>query len=95
MSAGADWFRYNNNFVMTYELVSIEVSGYAGGWNIDLADKADHKVSTTLSRIQANNELWDLVYNGIRHSAADGASTNTLARTKLELKQPPASQQSS
>ncbi|WP_157357302.1 hypothetical protein [Amycolatopsis nigrescens] len=85
VSAGADWFRDQDQFVKTYELTWVEVSGYAGGWNLGLRDTQDNKIDTTLSRVQTNNELWDLVYNGIRHSVANGAQTTPDAVKRLKL----------
>lgn len=35
--------------------------------------------------LQANQDLWDLVYNGIRHSVARGAETSGYARGALKL----------
>ena len=33
----------------------------------------------------SNRDLWELVYNGMRHSVATGATMNAIARRKLQL----------
>ncbi|RZS36975.1 hypothetical protein EV193_106210 [Herbihabitans rhizosphaerae] len=84
MSAGADWFR-DGQFIKTYELTSVRISGYAGGWNLILKDKDGREATTHYARLQSNPRLWDLVYNGILHSICDGASVNRDAVIKLRL----------
>lgn len=85
MSAGADWFINAGDFVKTYELTRLEVTDAFADHTLALLDKHGNKVRVSLSHFANNRELWDLVYNGIRHSVAAGADTNPLARTTLRL----------
>lgn len=86
MAAGADWFSLGGDWVKTYELISVRVTKAWGSDNLDLVDAASRKVSAKLTTIQQNRELWDLVYNGILHSASTGrASANQQARDRLRL----------
>jgi len=86
MSAGADWYKYGRRYVKTYELTSVKVKGTPGSWALDLRDAEGRKVWTQLWRIQQNPRLWDLVYNGIRHSVCNGAETNRRALDRLQLR---------
>ncbi|HVW43697.1 MAG TPA: hypothetical protein VHC18_20345 [Amycolatopsis sp.] len=72
--------------VKTYELTEITVRGTAaGGYNIELRDRNGGEADTALDFLYENHDLWDLVYNGIRHSVAAGAATTPLTRRKLRL----------
>jgi hypothetical protein len=85
-SAGAEWFARNKTWVRTYELTSIKVKTPANYRQLHLEDKDGRKMNIKLLTAQENQELWDLVYNGIRHSVIDGrAETNGLARRALRL----------
>lgn len=86
-SAGADWYMVGQRFVDTYELTSVKVGRAVSEVSRDLVmkDSSGRKVRTTLGSLQKNPLLWDLVYNGIRHSVRNGASTNRDARLYLEL----------
>ncbi len=84
-AAGADWVRTRNGWVKTYELVVVEM--HLNGTSIDLflKDSSDRSLNNQIADLQANRALWDLVYNGIRHSVANGAKTNGYARGALNL----------
>lgn len=87
MEAGADWFKYGRSWVKTYELteVKLEVSS-RGGDSLELKDAAGREVWITLSDIQSNWDLWNLVYDGIVHSVHHGgAVANEEAITWLLL----------
>ncbi|SFQ32474.1 hypothetical protein SAMN05421810_106130 [Amycolatopsis arida] len=89
ISAGADWLNCRGGFVKTYELTEIKVTpGGGGDPHIELFDQHGGSADTGMNLIQANQALWDLVYNGIRHSVANGATTNRLARKWLRLDDP-------
>nr|WP_207631457.1 MULTISPECIES: hypothetical protein [unclassified Actinopolyspora] len=90
MSAGADWFRYGKKgFIRTYELTSVKVTTEGASRALRLNDAEQRTLSVQLNDIQRNRELWDLVYNGILHSVrGNGAETNKLARTFLDLDNP-------
>lgn len=86
IAAGADWLNTRGGIVKTYELTEITVRGTAaGGYNIELRDQNGGEADTSLSFLCENRDLWDLVYNGIRHSIAAGAATTALTRRKLRL----------
>ncbi|TWE13820.1 hypothetical protein [Prauserella muralis] len=85
ISAGADWLNTRGEIVRIYELTAVKLKGTAGGYNIHLYDVHGHEADTGLDLMYANRDLWDLVYNGIRHSVAHGAQTDALTRSKLQL----------
>lgn len=91
MSAGADWFAYNNKvFVKTYELSEVKVSAGGTGRFLRMKDQSGRRAYIKLDDIQRNRELWDLVYNGIQHSVyVHGAETNKMAKDFLGLNMPP------
>ncbi|MPY96832.1 MAG: hypothetical protein GEU97_02335 [Actinophytocola sp.] len=96
LSAGADWFqlksvrfgaRRKQGFIKLYELREIEVSTGGVSLYLRLADDT-HGIDLALREWQCDRRMWDLVYNGILHSAAAGALVNRNARELLELDQP-------
>jgi len=86
MFAGANWYKYGRRYVKIYELTSVKVKGTPGSWALDLRDAEGRKVWTELDPIPQNPRLWDLVYNGIRHSVRNGAETNQRALDRLQLR---------
>lgn len=84
-AAGAEWFVRGRRWVRQYELVSVQVMGKWQLRYLRLTDREGRKVSLLVRDVQAVGELWDLVYNGIRHSVAAGAETNAAARRALKL----------
>ena len=85
-SAGADWFAIGKRFVDTYALSSVEVKAPTHYRELELEDSSGRRTSVQLMTVQANRDLWDLVYNGILHSVVHGgADTNALARRALKL----------
>jgi len=90
--AGADWVGDPYLFVKTYELVRVRVGIASGGLahELQLADTDGGTARYNISDLQANPELWDLVYNGLLHSVHhQGADTNQRARDYLLLNHPP------
>lgn len=84
--AGAGWFARGNSWVTTYNLTSIKVTIPQNDRYLDLEDSAGRQLRLPLATAQANKDLWDLVYNGILHSASIGdADINTLAGNDLRL----------
>jgi hypothetical protein len=80
-TAGTDWVRSNRHWVRTYELTSIRCEPRGGGSSFALVLKdRERRVELPLHVVQANKELWDLVYLGMRYSVANGAETNRSAR---------------
>ncbi|MBE9376554.1 hypothetical protein IQ251_19055 [Saccharopolyspora sp. HNM0983] len=85
-SAGAEWFAVRSEtYVRLYELSEVAVHGTAGSWNLELKDKHDGWAQVSLREVQYNRDLWDLVYNGIVYSVANGASAGTQTRNVLHL----------
>lgn len=85
-AAGAEWFACGKRWVKQYELTSITVRMRFSKRYLHLVDRDGRKVVLFIGDAQENQELWDLVYNGIRHSVAAGAETNWVARRALELR---------
>ena len=82
VTAGADWvMKFGRHWVNTYELTSIQYkSRGANGFELVLID-GDRKVSLKPYLVQANRKLWNYVYLGMRHSAANGAEVDRAARS--------------
>ena len=85
-AAGAEWFFHGGRWVRQYELTSVKVKMRFSLRYLRMTDRGGRTVTTFLGDLQTNQELWDLVYNGIRHSVAAGAETNWVARRALELR---------
>lgn len=88
MSAGADWFKHNDKWVDTYHLTKVKVIRSYAKFSVELDDgDGDPSVFIGLPDIQKQQALWDLVYNGILHSIANGTTkeVNSLAREHLKL----------
>lgn len=85
MSAGADWVNAGRGAVKTYELTSIKTAGKIGSHQLILTDGDGNEVERDLINFQANGDLWDLVFNGIRHSIAEGATITPEAYRVLKL----------
>ncbi|MBE9374932.1 hypothetical protein IQ251_10805, partial [Saccharopolyspora sp. HNM0983] len=84
--AGADWFRVNRKWVDTYALTDIELRGVWFGWMLRLRDSEGRRVRTYMPDVEANRQLWALVYNGMLHSAVNGAKVNNVAAGMLWLR---------
>lgn len=85
-AAGAEWFAVGNNWVDLYNLSSVEVKAPTHYREIILKDRSGRQADYQLMDIQENQDLWDLVYNGILHSVVKGgAETNTLGQSALKL----------
>ncbi|WP_263251669.1 hypothetical protein [Saccharopolyspora rosea] len=81
LTAGADWMKFRRRWVPTYELTSIQlVPRGANGHELILEDSHGRAVGITPYLLQANRRLWDLVYLGMRYSAANGATIDRTAR---------------
>lgn len=84
--AGADWVGESAGaHVKTYELVAVNVTRDWSGYRLALRDAQGRTYDDDLRRLQASPKLWDLVYNGIQHSALRGAEVNPLTRRVLKL----------
>lgn len=88
--AGADWVARGKTWVNTYELTSIRVVHDESRRKLRLVDSAGQLVNLPLQAVQGNQDLWDLVYNGILHSSKErDTDINALARHSLRLPHPP------
>lgn len=85
ISAGADWFMDRKTLIKTYELVQVAVEKDMSEGELHLRDQRGQQVSVGLASLQSNETLWDLVYNGIRHSVVNGAQVNRMAVERLHL----------
>jgi hypothetical protein len=65
-----------------YELRSIKAKGPA----LRLEGSNGWRVTLPFGLLEANQQLWELVYNGIRHSEAAGAEIDAHTRQLLGLK---------
>jgi hypothetical protein len=70
-----------------YELRSISVKDSSRGLSLRLVGPDKRRLTLPFGLLEANQRLWDLVYNGIRHSEAAGAEID--ARTRQLLALPP------
>lgn len=74
LAAGADWLQAGRtDWVGVYALRTVTVAAGTGQHWITLAHSGERHATISTNELHANPALWDLVYNGIRHSAADGA----------------------
>lgn len=86
LATGADWLSRNKQWVKTYELTTIKLGKRAGGYNLELADREGRSFTADLYELQRKPRLWDLVYNGLLHSAArNRPDLNRLAVDMLAL----------
>lgn len=67
-AAGATWIQHKKSWADSYDLVRIRQGVFGRSTGIRLTDAGGRHVDLTLREVQANPPLWDLVYNGIRHS---------------------------
>jgi hypothetical protein len=70
-----------------YELRSISVRDTSRGNALRIVGPNKQRLTFPFGLLEANPQLWDLVYNGIRHSEAAGAEID--ARTRQLLALPP------
>lgn len=87
LAAGATWLQNGRYWVDVYQLTRVEVKASGVNQMLRLRDSAGREIgSLKLGDVQRNQDLWDLVYNGIRHSVAAGsANPSPGSRRILEL----------
>lgn len=87
VAAGARWLQHKNTWVDTYDLTEIKIGANGANQVLKLTDSAGRRIQTLpLRDVQANADLWDLVYNGILHSTVNGkANPPRGTRTILKL----------
>lgn len=84
-AAGAEWLSEGKSWVKIYELTSIEAKASGTGMWITLKDKDGREVDAQAVTLQYNRRVWDLLYNGMLHSAVNGAYVNTRAQRAFRL----------
>jgi hypothetical protein len=73
LAAGSDWLQNGSQWVNVYELVEVKIGAAGANQVLRLKDSYGRRIrSVNLSDVQANQPLWDLVYNGILHSVVTG-----------------------
>lgn len=99
-SAGADWIKLDFNkrlyrrarsgYLKIYELTTVE--GYfAGGMlHLRIEDLDGRWLDRQVGDLQRDRRIWDLFYNGLLHSIANGAEINRTAVDLLKLRETPA-----
>lgn len=84
LTSGADWVKYRNTWVRTYELVRIHYTPAAQGMRHDVVlDESDHGVVIPVKVLQSNKQPWNYVHLGMRHSVANGAKVTRSARNQF------------
>jgi hypothetical protein len=68
-----------------YELRSISVADSPRGLALRLVGPNKQRLTLPCGLLEANQQLWDLVYNGIRHSVVGGAEIDPRTRELLRL----------
>jgi hypothetical protein len=88
-AAGAEWLR-STGWVNTYRLQLIEMNVLQGSVSLTLQDDQGGALSIDIEDLQSHQKMWDLVYNGMRHSVAAGVTVklNDYARSVLKLPSP-------
>lgn len=88
-AAGADWLKVGRIWVLLYELTEIKVRHRGMSMHLNLKDSGNRSLQVRVDELQEDRDLWDLVYNGLLHSAAvNGAKTNWAAHSLLEVPDP-------
>lgn len=84
-AAGSDWLLHQKAWVRTYELTEIKTRGASNSIYLMLTDSEGRKIDADLSLLQTDRLVWDLLYNGMRHSVAKGARLKGTARSAIGL----------
>ena len=86
LAAGTDWLQTRGGrWVDTYRLTRITVAAGNAQLHVHLDDADGRRLVLSDKVLLANPALWALVYNGIRHSHADGADLAGVGRHNLKL----------
>jgi hypothetical protein len=88
-SAGVEWVRGRKSWVRTYELVSVRLRVGVGQPYLNLLDRDRHSLTISVSALQNDRLLWDIVYNGVLYSViSGGAETNGQLHRYLRMPYP-------
>uniref|UniRef100_UPI003F49191A hypothetical protein n=1 Tax=Pseudonocardia sp. CA-138482 TaxID=3240023 RepID=UPI003F49191A len=87
--AGASWAgdaEDKGKILSTYDLARINVYGRPGpSARLQMVAPDKTFLLIPMGLLEANPRLWDLIYNGLRHSAAAGAEVDQPTRDLLRL----------
>lgn len=86
-AAGSDWLRTKHGWVNTYDLILIRLD-ITTKVVLTLQDSTKRGVSVDITGVQINRRIWNLVYNGMLHSIANGTATDVNSYAKKVLKLP-------
>ncbi|CCQ15576.1 putative uncharacterized protein [Rhodococcus sp. AW25M09] len=70
--AGARWVQQRDKWISTYEITKIRSTTVGLNRASKIEDVHGNKLILVLRDAQMNPLLWNLVYNGIAHSVANG-----------------------
>lgn len=88
-AVGAEWLKVGKTWVRLYELAEIKAKHRSNAIHLDFKDRAGREVMVKSDDIQMDREMWDLIYNGILHSAIAGnAETNSLVHSSFKVPRP-------
>ncbi|MBE9375129.1 hypothetical protein IQ251_11820 [Saccharopolyspora sp. HNM0983] len=73
-TAGAEWLRNQHGWVRVNELVRIGMSVWRAPGELLLEDRDGRSLRISAREVVASQQLWDLVYNGMRRSIVLGAA---------------------
>jgi hypothetical protein len=85
---GARWVgdsTSRSHAVTTDDLRRIHLAETADGWELSLVSANSTTLCLPLGLLEGNPRLWNLVYNGLRHSVAAGAVADPRTRELLRL----------
>lgn len=96
-AAGADWLMVERSrwgvksraWIDLYELTKIDASYGGTTFHLWLYDK-DMGLTRSSEELQRDRRIWDLLYNGILHSVANGAQVSNQAIGILQIDKTPA-----
>jgi hypothetical protein len=83
IAAGAHWLYHKRKWIRIYELDSVGISRELTANDLVLR-QGDTELDIRVDNLQENPALWALVYNGIRHSVANG--TKIVDDSKLSTR---------
>lgn len=101
MSAGADWLQWGVRssilyrkqrigVINFYNITSISSSGAGATVYLRFEDSGGNVLFRMLHDLQKSRKIWDLFYNGVLHSVANGADIDYMATKALHLDETPA-----
>lgn len=83
------WGVHKRMWVDLYELKRVHAHYGGTTFHLELSDK-DIGFARSFQELQQDQRIWDLVYNGILHSVANGATVSKQAIGILQLDKTPA-----